>query len=115
MRILVLDDMEVRHDKFSRKFKDDKIDHAYTVDEALHYLNMRRYDLVCLDHDLAPEHYVDGASNEPSGFFVAVYISEMPVEHSPTQVIIHSWNPVGAERMYKQLQGLGMFVSQQPA
>jgi hypothetical protein len=114
MRILVLDDMDVRHDGFVRRFKDHKIDHAYTAEEAIHHLNMRKYDLVCLDHDLAPEHYVDGDTKEPSGFDVAVFMSEMPKDKLPTQVLIHSWNPVGADRMKVQLHGLGMFVTCKP-
>ena len=114
MRILVLDDLDVRHDGFDRRFKDDKIDHAYTVEEAVYYLCAYKYDLVQLDHDLAPEHYVGGDSKEPTGFDVAVFISEMSADFRPTQVIIHSWNPVGAERMKLQLHGLGMFVSCRP-
>lgn len=116
MRILVLDDMEVRHDGFNRRFKDHKIDHAYTVEEAVFYLNLRKYDLVCLDHDLEDIHYSQQSTNaqERTGFDVAVFISEMNKDGLPTQIIIHSWNPIGAERMYNQLQGLGMFVSRKP-
>jgi hypothetical protein len=114
MRILVLDDMEVRHDGFDHRHPEHKIDHAYNVEEALFYLRTHVYELVYLDHDLAPEHYIDAPSEEATGYDIAVYISKMFPAHRPSQIIIHSWNPVGAERMYKQLQGLGMFVSRKP-
>ena len=114
MRILVLDDMEVRHDGFVRRFKDHKIDHAYTTEEAMFYLALYKYDLVCLDHDLAPEHYIsDDRGFGNTGYDVAVFISEMTTD-LPTQILIHSWNPVGAERMKMQLQGLGIFVTCKP-
>lgn len=116
MRILFLDDMEVRHEGINKIITNGKIDHAYTVEEAKFYLNMHKYDLVFLDHDLSASHYGAEVSaiQEETGFDVALFISEMDEDSLPTQVIIHSWNPAGAERMHKQLQGLGMFVSCKP-
>ena len=116
MRVLILDDMDVRHDKIGRLHLDDKVDNAYTADEAIHFLNTYKYDLVYLDHDLAPEHYIsDQAVAERNGNFVATYIRNMHEDKLPIQIIIHSWNPVGAERMYNQLKDLGIFVSRKPA
>lgn len=115
MRVLILDDMDVRHDKISRMHLDDKVDHAYTAEEATYFLNTYKYQLVYLDHDLAAEHYVDGKSEESTGFDVAMHIHGMSKSDLPDQVIIHSWNPVGAERMYDQLKDLGIFVSRKPA
>ena len=116
MRILVLDDMEVRHDGFKCRYAGHDISHAYDVESAIFCLKYKdKYELVCLDHDLSFQHYEGSVHGEGTGFEVAKFISEMPKEDLPTQVIIHSWNPVGAERMYKQLQGLGMFISKQPA
>jgi len=115
MRVLILDDMDVRHDKIGRLHLDDKVDHAYTAEEAIYFLSTYKYQLVYLDHDLAAEHYIDGRSEEATGFEIAMYIYGMPEDDLPDQVIIHSWNPVGAERMYNQLKGLGIFVSRKPA
>lgn len=114
MRILVLDDMDVRHDGFDRRYPDSKIDHAYDVEEAVYFLDTYKYDVVFLDHDLAPEHYIDGDSKETTGFDAAVHISQMPKDKLPTQVIVHSWNPVGADRMKLQMHGLGIFVACRP-
>jgi hypothetical protein len=114
MRILVLDDMEVRHDGFDRRHPEHRIDHAYDVEEALFYLRTHTYELVYLDHDLAPEHYIGEDGSEPTGMDVAIYISKMFKAHRPSQVIIHSWNPAGAERMRLQLQDLDMFVACKP-
>lgn len=107
--------MDVRHDGFKRRFEGNKMDHAYTAEEAIFYLKMHKYDLVCLDHDLAPEHYSDDTYVEDdSGYGVAKFISKMQEDDLPTQVLIHSWNPVGAERMKLQLHGLGIFVACKP-
>ena len=116
MRILFLDDMEIRHEGINKIFPNYKIDHAYTAEEAVFYLSSRKYDLVYLDHDLNDEHYGQEPSHaqEKTGFDVAVFISQMDKDDRPTQVIIHSWNPVGAERMKLQMHGLGMFVSCRP-
>ena len=108
--------MDVRHDKLSRNHPDDKIDHAYSAEEATYFLDTYKYELVYLDHDLAPEHYSGvQPSYERTGYFVATYIRHMPENMLPDQIIIHSWNPVGAERMYDQLKDLGIFVARQPA
>jgi len=49
---LIVDDEKVRHDKYSKDYIEDNVDHAYTYDEACRFLSTTKYKFLQLDHDL---------------------------------------------------------------
>jgi len=105
MKILFLDDDPVRTKKARRCFAKDKLHEAETAKQAIMLLEKHSpYDAVSLDHDLGGNIYCP--SDEVSGFAVAEYISKMPKEKMPKQVVVHSFNLSGAENMRKVLQGI---------
>ena len=78
---------------------------AETAEQAIRMLEKYSpYDLVSLDHDLGGN--ICCPSDEVSGYVVAKYISEMPIDKLPKCVVIHSFNPVGAENMINVLRGI---------
>lgn len=70
------------------------------------------YDLISFDHDLAPEHYpgfslgsgyMETSSNpslNPTGLDCARYV--IAKGKVPRYVVVHSMNPVGAERIVQE-------------
>ena len=102
MKILILDDDKSRHEQFASNFKQHELTHVYHVQDAIKRLGSRIYDAVFLDHDLAGMSDVESGGKEPTGYDVAVWLSENP-DHRPEQVYIHSMNPVGAENIRKLL------------
>lgn len=105
MRILFLDDMEARHAAFGAYAQryGFLVDHAYTAEQAIIMLETGfPYVAASLDHDLADEHYrmpysspsMGGTAH--SGRAVARWIAE---HGRPRFVMIHSFNPDGAEAM----------------
>jgi len=98
MRILIVEDDQNRIEHFKTLFKEHTLDITDSVDEAQKFLleNMYDYDMIMLDHDLGDDVYDN--SNDESGYAVACIIEKLEIK---TPVIIHTQNPVGAERMYK--------------
>lgn len=125
MRILVLDDDDVRHEAFSfffgrRMIHDDDLEVTQVksfqgaVDELI---SKPQFDIVFLDHDLNDFHYrslnapagvvvrkEDKARYELTGFDVAHYIAKvMDKTKLPKLVVVHSWNPPAADGMMEFL------------
>jgi hypothetical protein len=59
-----------------------------------------------LDHDLAPLHYTETYFGDGTGLEVAKFIATM--EKPPKEVIVHSWNSVGAMKMLEVLRNAGV-------
>lgn len=123
MKILVLDDDDIRHAYFKRALaKDNDLVQVHTHDEAIYQLETVEWDLVYLDHDLndhryksiAPEPNYDGGAWELTGSDVARFISTLPQEKLPKEVVVHSWNPAGASRMLAFLRDVGIKCSYRP-
>jgi hypothetical protein len=117
MKILVLDDMPVRHAAFAKYFASEAVTHVYTYDEARLAMEATTFDVAYLDHDL--NDYSPGASmygrQELTGEDVARYIAKtLSPGNRPLEVIIHSWNPEGARNMLNILRDIGVKVSYQP-
>lgn len=113
MRILVLDDEQVRHDEFARRWATYERVHVKTVGEAIEALEGGKFDVATLDHDL--EDFVClPYPVELTGLDVARYIARMPPEKRPNQVVVHSWNPVGAANMVNALQDGGIHAVRVP-
>jgi len=98
MNILFLDDSEERQKIFRSEFP-----HAHRCTiaaDAIFNLGFGEWDLVLLDHDLGKEIYAD-SNGENTGAEVTRWI----LKNKPTikRVVVHSFNPSGAEVMLKNL------------
>ena len=105
-KVLFLDDDPARHRRAALRFVNHCTYHsATTAEQAIAILDAESpFDLVMLDHDLGGTQYAP--SDEKSGYQVAKHIAAMPAEKLPTQVIVHSFNPVGAQNMVNVLFGV---------
>jgi len=104
-RVLVLDDDETRQRYFRQALIGMIVDHAYTASEAIQKLIDHSYDCVMLDHDLGGKTMV--VSGKGTGFEVAQWLRDNP-HRMPKQIIIHSFNPVGAQNIKNILPGATM-------
>ena len=95
MKVLFLEDDHNRIAKARREFVGSDLTVAETAQSAIAALDANRFDLVSLDHDLGGTVMAESDGN--SGYAVARHIAAM--EAPPVFVIIHSFNPVGAQRM----------------
>lgn len=95
MKVLILDDDEIRHTAF-REWKPINADfhHVHTVDEAIFQLQSTLFDWIFLDHDLA--------SKTEDGRTIARWIVKniTPLKYWP-KICIHSWNyPATVEMLH---------------
>lgn len=108
-KMLFLDDMQERHDSLKDQMKHKyewEITHVYSCDEAIKKLQEESFDVVSLDHDLSIETIMkEPPLGEKSGYDVAMFISEMPEDKRPENVVLHTWNSNGAKRMMDALKG----------
>lgn len=110
MRILFLDDDEMRHDKFGSESVSHDITHVRTVEQAIKAFEKEPFDLICLDHDLGGMHYVP--SEDPTtGYHVAAHIA---AKGTNAEVIVHSYNVIGAQRMVNKLKDAGIAARHLP-
>jgi CheY-like chemotaxis protein len=110
VRVLVLDDDDKRHESFKFHLFRHEATHVHTAQEAMEALASNGpWDVVFLDHDLNYEHYVSSTTGkldglEQTGYDVAKYIALfMKEETIPKNVVVHSWNSYGADRMIQML------------
>ena len=97
--VLFVDDNPTRHDVATEVFKGFDLWHARTVEEAIRLVQTKRFDFVCLDHDMAD----DGTS----GADVAKAIVERE-DWRLRFVWVHSWNHWGVARILTILVGGGV-------
>jgi hypothetical protein len=121
MRILILDDEEMRHATYSSLYKGHEIAHVYRFKEFVSCLeHSPQWDLVHLDHDLGDasmaDTYIDGfgAPQSYNGFHAMLKLCELPTDSRPKQIIIHSVNPAGAQAMLKYSHSLGVNAMWKP-
>ena len=97
IRILVIEDSEDRLKWFQAEFGHCDLTMATNAKAGISYVKDRKFDLIFLDHDLGHRVFVD-SNDENTGYQVAkaIVISEF---NNTTPVVIHSWNPTGAENM----------------
>lgn len=105
MRILFVDDEEMRHAAFRRAFSEDDRKHVYTVDDAIHALADEVFDLVYLDHDLN-DYHLDGMD-------IVKSMCALPEDLRPKEVVVHSCNVSRALVMVANLTQAGFRVSYQ--
>jgi CheY-like chemotaxis protein len=101
MRILVLEDDPERHKYFRQLAIENDLTIVETSSECIILLYNHTYDCLFLDHDLGGQVYVN--SDLPNtGYEVAKWLEGHP-ERKPKNIIIHSLNGVGAQRMNQAL------------
>jgi CheY-like chemotaxis protein len=94
MRILFLDDSERRQTAMKRNCVGFVLDQAWDADQAIAFLKgEHHYDLICLDHDLADEHYATNKDDDKDGRYVCRELVKMQQRHGAT-VIVHTLNVV---------------------
>lgn len=97
MRILILDDDNVRHVAFNNFFVGKAfVKNVSTAEQCINELENNQWDIVFLDHDLGGDTFV--VSDIGTGWEVAKWIHDHP-DKKPYDVIIHSFNPSGAHLM----------------
>jgi CheY-like chemotaxis protein len=107
-RILIVEDDQARRLWFQRQFAAHPRDETDDVSVAVQWLWEREYALIFLDHDLAEEHYdLEMADDGLTGYVVASWLAEHPERQADAQIIIHSLNYTGSDRMLKCLQDAG--------
>lgn len=95
-RILVVEDSE-RRIRWFQEHLGGPTDYARTLNQGLHRAaDASKYDVVFLDHDAIPEMWSPESNNIPTFYQVAVLLAN---QNYDGQVVIHSYNPVGAKRM----------------
>ena len=108
MKILILEDDLNRHEQFKRNFSytdSGKVGLTIvtTAREAIDLLQSRKkWEILCLDHDLGGKTMVE--SGPGTGYEVAVWLETHP-KKMPKHVIVHSFNPAGADKMMQALKG----------
>jgi hypothetical protein len=117
MKILFLDDEEMRHRLVRRHTM--RFTHVHTAQQAIEAMQAQRFDVVFLDHDLAPSHYVSlqqaqagvwgsELGGQPTGYEVVRWMVKQDPATVPAHTIIHSMNPAGADRMVSALHQAGL-------
>lgn len=122
MRILVVDDMQERHDFFREAYNhvDDIIIQSYDYDNAILELcsTPTDFDLMFLDHDLSLESIMCDPHNtfEKTGSDIAEYIAREidPLDCVGLEIYCHSMNPYGRANMENILKKAGFKVHNVP-
>lgn len=118
MRILILDDEQVRHDHLEEFYSGHEVVHSVTYSHFVHELeNGSPWDLIHLDHDLGSgDSYVDGWGDTQffTGQHAAIRVCELHDDRLPAEVIVHSVNPVGAASMVYDLKSRKVNVTWKP-
>lgn len=112
MEIFILEDSAERI-KFFKKTLESKHNLTFSdnVEEAKKLLQVKKYDVIFFDHDLDNKVFV--SSNDPNtGYQLAKWIEEKGMRFD--QVVIHSLNPVGAERIKKRAENFSDNVEKIP-
>lgn len=114
--ILFLDDDKSRHETFRKRNINSPhvITYVWTEQEACQaLLKNPKFDAWSLDHDLGGRTYVDHRESNTGSSLCRWIAEHLPYDKYPSQVVIHSWNPAGAERMQDILQGAGIVAVRQ--
>lgn len=84
--------------------------HTNNFDETVEALKGSKFDMMFLDHDL--EDIKDKV--ERTGVTVVGEILAMPADKFPDDVIVHSWNPDGAQNMMNLLKSVHIKARYRP-
>lgn len=121
MKILLLDDDPERIAWFLKVLWPSYVYVTTTANQAIHALKSNKFDIMFLDHDLAPHHYQIyhdcvnlgeenaqvGKFDSETGYAVAKFLSDNPDNNKNALVFIHTQNRFQRKRMVRLLQGDG--------
>lgn len=108
MKILILEDDETRVKKFKSLFYGHELYITHLPVQANQWLEELEFDVITLDHDLAEEAQgLDNNFDVGTGLEVAKYIGEHPWLSPNAQILIHSLNGGGAQRMISAMKNRG--------
>jgi CheY-like chemotaxis protein len=102
VKILILEDDHERHALFRQNLKGHDVHIVEEADACIDLLRDEAWDCLFLDHDLGGT--VMAASGPGTGYQVAVWLHNEP-DRIPKIVIIHSFNPGGAQMMHRCIPG----------
>jgi CheY-like chemotaxis protein len=107
-RVLIVEDDEVRREWFRGRLDACELTITCDAGEAVRLLAENEYDLILLDHDLLENHYrSDESDDERTGYAVAAWLAAHRGAQPRAEVVIHSLNYAGAERMLAALLAAG--------
>lgn len=113
MRIFILEDDPQRQDAFMQALMTGhQVEICATVAQAQEIYDTFEgsYDFVLLDHDLGGKQMLASEGPEPTGYTFAQWMPPRTAGH----VIVHSYNPDGAEAIRQVLAQKGFSVVKQP-
>lgn len=104
--IVILDDLQERHDAFKKLHPNEQIEHCYNFAQFARFMLSYpgNVDFVSLDHDLGDEHAAVVTGN---GMDAARLLAIMDQKTGPTHIQVHSWNFERAEAMAQFLRQAG--------
>jgi CheY-like chemotaxis protein len=115
MRILIVEDDEARCAWFRARLDGSELDVTCDVGQALAWLAEREYSLILLDHDLMEEHYFDDSPDDAeTGYAVAAWLAAHPDRQHDAEIIVHSLNYSGAQRMLDAMNEAGRRATHVP-
>ena len=107
-RVLIVEDDETRCEWFRRRLAACDIEVTCDAGRACELLAANEYELILLDHDLLEDHYFsDEPDDERTGYAVAAWLAARPGSQPGAQIVIHSLNDAGAQRMLEALLASG--------
>lgn len=109
-RVFILEDDPIRIEQFREAGLSQELTVAESVDEAKQVYIPGSYDLLLLDHDLGGQQMVESENpNTGAEFCKWVVEAEKGIENDPV-VVVHSYNPQGAQTMRNTLYDDGWMV-----
>ena len=102
MKILILEDDVNRVMQFRETLQPHTLCFTDRPGDAIHLLKNMPWDVLFLDHDLGGQVYQE--SGPGTGYEVAEFLEQNP-DLMPPNIIIHSLNFPGAEKMAQALRG----------
>ncbi|MBK7994365.1 MAG: response regulator [Blastocatellia bacterium] len=97
LKVLVLEDEAYRREMIEPLLEEQKIYWAKDSTEALEMLDIVKFDLILLDHDLA---------NHSCGCAVATRLANKSCLNYGTKIVVHSINTSGIKRMMRLLKNI---------
>lgn len=97
LKVLVLEDESYRRELIQPLLDNHQVSWAKNSVEALKFLDLEKFDLILLDHDLA---------DNTCGCSVASRLADPLCLNHKTKVVVHSINPIGIKRMMKLLSNM---------
>lgn len=100
MRILILEDQEIRQKKFVFNLIGNEVFITASVKECIDHLDRLPWDILFLDHDIEGPWLCP--SGPGTGYEVACWLEQHP-ERQPKLIFTHSYNVTGVENICRAL------------